>query len=101
MAQDVIVDDYLGPVWTPDSSTVIYVGRDFKRNNPIRWIRADKSSGGRIGTGTQMNSDLAVFADGKRVRLAFRALGITGSTDKTWQRVYVTSFEMSDLTVTD
>ncbi|MGC6417747.1 MAG: TolB family protein [Bradymonadia bacterium] len=94
---DVVVDDYHGPAWTPDGSVVLYVKRDFKENNPVRWVSSNGASRGLVDTGTQMNSDLAVIGDGKRVKLAFRALGLKGSTDKVWQRVYVTTFSMSDL----
>lgn len=97
LSKDVIVDDHMGPAWTPDSSTVLFVKRDFKRNNPVRWVRRDASEGGILDTGTQLNSDLVIGADRKGLRLAFRALGQTGSTNKTWQRLYVVRFTMDDL----
>tara|TARA_B100001093_G_scaffold494491_1_gene537961 strand:- start:703 stop:1836 length:1134 start_codon:yes stop_codon:yes gene_type:complete len=97
LATDVVVDDYHGPAWTPDGTVVLFVKRDFEKNNPVHWSRADGSKSGMLNTRTQMNSDLAVAGDGGKIKLAFRALGLTGSTDKTWQRVYVTSFTMADL----
>jgi Tol biopolymer transport system component len=97
LSSDVVVDDYHGPAWTPDSSTVLYVKRDFKGNNPVRWSKVNNTAHGILATGTQMNADLAVYAAGKRIMLAFRTLGLTGSSEKTWQRIYVTSFEMDDL----
>ena len=97
LAKDVIVDDHLGPAWTPDSSTILYVARDFKKNNPVRWVRRDGAEKGVLETGTQLNSDLAIGADKKGLRLAFRALGQSGSTNKTWQRLYMVRFTMDDL----
>lgn len=97
LAKDVIVDDHLGPAWTPDSSTILFVRRDYKANNPIRWVRKDGTANGVLDTGTQINSDLSIAADKKGLRLAFRALGQTGSTNKTWQRLYIVSFAMDDL----
>lgn len=97
LAEDVVVDDHYGPAWTPDSSTLLFVRRDYKANNPIRWVRKDASQNGVLDTGTQINSDLTIAADKKGLRLAFRALGQTGSTNKTWQRLYVVTFTMDDL----
>lgn len=97
LAKDIIVDDHFGPAWTPDSSTILFVRRDYKDNNPIRWVRKDGSQNGILDTGTQINSDLAIAADKKGLRLAFRALGQTGSTNKTWQRLYFVTFTMDDL----
>ena len=60
-------------------------------------MRRDGSQKGVLETGTQLNSDLAIGADRKGLRLAFRALGQTGSTNKTWQRLYMVRFTMDDL----
>ncbi|MEZ4469136.1 MAG: hypothetical protein R3F43_33045 [bacterium] len=97
LAKDVVVDDHKGPAWTPDASTILFVQRDFKRDNPVRWIRRDGSQTGILDTGTQLNSDLALGAQGATLRLAFKALGQTGSTNKTWERLYVVTFAMEDL----
>ncbi|MCB9549106.1 MAG: PD40 domain-containing protein [Myxococcales bacterium] len=97
LAKDVVVDDHRGPAWTPDASTILFVQRDFKRDNPVRWIRRDGSESGVLDTGTQLNSDLALGAQGATLRLAFKALGQTGSTNKTWERLYVVTFTMDDL----
>jgi|JI10StandDraft_1071094.scaffolds.fasta_scaffold14382_8 Tol biopolymer transport system component len=97
LAKDVVVDDHRGPAWTPDSSTLLFVQRDFKRDNPVRWVRKDGSGSGVLDTGTQINSDLAVIAEGGTIKLAFKALGLQGSTNKTWERLYVVTFTMDDL----
>lgn len=95
---DVVVDDHRGVVWTPDSTVLFYVKKDFGKNNPVRWAKADASQSGTLDTGTQLNSDLALFgaASGK-LQLAFKALGQTGSTNKTWERLFMITFAMSDL----
>lgn len=97
LADDVVVDDHLGPAWTPDGSTVLFVKRDFKNDNPVHWARIDASASGKLETGTQLNSDLAIFGSGEALKLAFKALGQKGSSDKTWERLYVVTFGMSDL----
>lgn len=97
LAGDVVVDE-AGPAWSPDGSTVFYVKRDFKRDNPVQWARVDGSGKGMLDTGTQLNADLAVYAAGPRqMMLAFKALGQKGSSDKTWERLYVVTFSMDDL----
>ncbi len=97
LAQDVVVDD-LGPAWSPDGRAVLFVKRDFKENNPIRWVSTDGVRRGQLQTGTQLNSDLAIHSSSNgRIKLAFRSVGLNGSSDKLWQRVYVTSFTMDDL----
>ncbi len=98
LADDVVVDDHYGPQWTPDGQTLLYVKRDFKRNNPVMWVRTDGSATGRLDTGTQLNSDLTLTARGDQLMLAFKAQGQTGSSDKTWERLYVVTFTAADLT---
>jgi Tol biopolymer transport system component len=98
VAKNVLVDDHQGPVWTPDGQTLLFVKQDFKNDNPVRWVRTDGSVGGVLATGTQLNSDLALFpGSGGSMKLAFKALGQKGSSDKTWERIYVVSFQLSDL----
>ena len=97
LAEDVVVSDTSGPVWLPNGQSILYVSRDYERNNPIRWVRTDGTAGGVLATGTQINSDLALFADGPQLKLAFRALGLKGEVEKTWQRVYLVTFEEADL----
>ena len=98
LARDVVVDDHQGPAWTPDGSTVLYVKRDFKVDNPVRWVKADGSASGTLDTGTQLNSDLVLHdRGGGNMALAFKALGQKGSTDKTWERLYLVTFSINDL----
>ncbi|MCB9522359.1 MAG: PD40 domain-containing protein [Myxococcales bacterium] len=97
LARDVVVDDHEGPVWTPDGTTLLYVKKDFKADNPVMWVRRDESAKGTLDTGTQLNSDLSLYNAGGQLKLAFKALGQRGSTEKTWERVYVVGFTMGDL----
>lgn len=95
---DVVMEDGTGPVWSPDGTVIFYVKRDFKNDNPVRWVRRDSGEKGTLATGTQLNGDLALTGDASgSLRLAFKALGQTGSTDKTWERLYVVTFTMADL----
>lgn len=98
LESDVVVDDGSGPVWSPDGSTLFYVKRDFKNDNPVRWVRRDGGENGTLATGTQLNGDLAIFGDASgTIKLAFKALGQSGSTDKTWERLYLVTFNLADL----
>lgn len=95
---DVVWEDGSGPVWSPDGSTLFYVKRDFKNDNPVYWTRQDGSQKGELNTGTQLNGDLSLIAgEGGEIKLAFKALGQKGSTEKTWERLYVVTFTMADL----
>lgn len=97
LATDVVVDDHFGPQWTPDGQTILFVQRDFKRDNPVMWTRQDGSAKGVLDTGTQLNGDLALRQNGEQLILAFKALGQRGSTNKTWERLYVVTFSAADL----
>ncbi len=97
LAKNVVVDDHRGPAWTPDGTTLLYVKHDFKADNPVHWVRADGSAKGHLATGTQLNSDLALSMRAGKLALAFKALGQKGSTDKTWERLYMVTFDMTDL----
>ena len=98
LAKDVIVDDHKGPAWSSDSSSVFYVQKDYKLSNPIMWSMIDGSRKGVVTAETQINSDLNAFhtPDGK-THLAYRSAGLKGSVKKTWQKIFVVSFKMSDL----
>ncbi len=97
LAKNVVYADHRGPQWTPDGTTLLYAKKDFKRDNPVEWARVDGSAKGVLKTGTQLNSDLALYARGEQLLLAFKALGKKGSTEKTWQRVYLVTFSRLDL----
>lgn len=97
LASNVVVDESGGPAWSPDGSVLFYVQQDFKEDNPVKWVKADGSAFGTIDTGTQLNGDLAVFGKGENISLAFKALGQKGSTDKTWERLFLVTFTMADL----
>lgn len=97
LASNVVVDESAGPAWSPDSTTVFFVQQDFKTDNPVMWVKADGTSHGTLDTGTQLNSDLSAFGKGDRVSLAFKALGQKGSTEKTWERIFLVTFTMADL----
>ncbi len=98
LAKDVIVDDHKGPAWSGDASIIFYVKKDYKRSNPILWTRRDGSKSGLLTSETQINSDLNAHhkADGTTY-LAYRSAGLKGSLKKTWQRIFVLKFQMSDL----
>ncbi len=97
LASNVVMDESNGPAWSPDSTTLFFVQQDFKADNPVQWVRADGTQHGNLDTGTQLNSDLAAFGKGDKVMVAFKALGQKGSTEKTWNRIFLVSFAMSDL----
>ena len=61
---------------------VIYVARDFKRDNPVSWVSVDGQNKGRLKTNTQLNSDLDIHVSGDRLRLAFSSQGVRGANQK-------------------
>lgn len=95
---DVIVDDHKGPAWSADSSAIFYVKKDYKRSNPIMWMSIEGGKGGLLTSETQINSDLNAFhrKDGTTY-LAYRSAGLKGAVKKTWQKIFVIGFKMSDL----
>jgi Tol biopolymer transport system component len=97
LASNVVVDEATGPAWAPDSSAVFFVQQDFKTDNPVKWVRADGSAHGTIDTGTQLNGDVSAFGKGDRIMLAFKALGQKGSTEKTWERLFLVTLTLADL----
>ena len=97
LAKDVIVDDHKGPAWSGDSSTIFYVQKDYKRSNPIMWTKINGKKKGLITSETQINSDLNAYHRGDETYLAYRSAGLKGSIKKTWQRIFVVRFKMSDL----
>lgn len=97
LASDVVVADEHGPVWLPDNNTLLYVKSDFKRDNPIAWIRISGKEGGVLKTNTQLNSDLALHNSDSGLRLAFTTPGKRNDANKTWRKVFVLDFNLADL----
>jgi Tol biopolymer transport system component len=97
LVSDVIVADVNGAIWMPEGQKLIFVKRDFKRDNPISWVSADGKSGGRLSTNTQLNSDLDLHVSPNRSRLAFTAHGLKGADKKTWRQIFVIDIKASDL----
>lgn len=97
LASDVVADERSGPAWSPDATTVFFVQQDFKRDNPVVWVRADGTAHGTVETETQLNGDVTIFGKADHLSLAFKALGQKGSTDKTWERLYLVTLTMADL----
>ena len=95
--EDVVVADVNGPIWLPDGNKLIYVSRDFRRDNPVAWVSKDGISRGVIKTNTQLNSDLDLHVSGDRLRLAIASQGVMGSSQKTWQQIFIVEFRASDL----
>ena len=98
LAKDVIVDDHKGAAWSADSQTIFFVKRDLSRANPIMWINIKNKNSGIITQETQLNSDLSAHhtRDGATM-LAYTAKGFKRSKDKSWRRIFVVKFTMSDL----
>lgn len=97
LASDVVVSDVNGPLWVPDGSKLIFVSRDFKRDNPVSWIAVDGKKRGIIKTNTQLNSDLDLHVSGDRLRLAVASQGVKGASQKTWRQVFIVEFRATDL----
>jgi Tol biopolymer transport system component len=98
LVPNVIVDDHQGAVWSSDGQFVIFVKKDYKRNNPIMWIHVESGRSGIVTQKTQINSDLSIFynEDGS-MKLAYKAAGLQGSKTKTWERIFTVSFTLEDL----
>ena len=98
LAKDVIVDDHKGAAWSADSQHVFFVKRDLTRANPIMWINLKNQSSGIVTQETQLNSDLSAhYTSSGATLLAYTAKGFKGSKDKSWRRIFVVQFTMSDL----
>jgi Tol biopolymer transport system component len=77
LVPNVIVDDHQGAVWSSNGQFVIFVKKDYKRNNPIMWIHVESGRSGIVTQKTQINSDLSIFynEDGS-MKLAYKAAGL-------------------------
>ncbi len=70
IARNVIPDVSSGPAWLPDSKRIAYVRNDKQDYSPIHIVDINTHKGARLETGTSINHDLAISADGI---IAFRA----------------------------
>lgn len=70
VANNVLPDVASGPAWFPDSMRIAYVVNDKQNYNPIHVVDVASRKSLRLETGTSINHDLAISAQGI---LAFRA----------------------------
>ena len=64
---------------------------------PLCGSKINGKKKGLITSETQINSDLNAYHRGDETYLAYRSAGLKGSVKKTWQRIFVVRFKMSDL----
>lgn len=104
VARDVVKPDRSNPIWTPDSTRVLFISRNDKDGDEIAWVRvADPSKRGVVTTHTFLNNDLDLFVPegGSEGWLAFTAQGKVGDKKTRWKRVYVVKVKLSDLSLAD
>lgn len=70
VAYNVVPDVSQGPAWLPDSKHIAYVRNGKRDYSPIYVVDVNTHKEARLETGTNINHDLAISADGI---LAFRA----------------------------
>ncbi len=102
LATDVLKPDRSNPVWTPDSTRVLFVQRDEAKGDTITWVRIDDpKKRGEIVTHTLLNNDLDLVAQpgSGEGALAFTAQGKEGDKKTRWKRVYVVRVKLDDLSV--
>ena len=80
VARNVIPDVTNGPAWMPDSRRIAYIRNDTRDYSPIYVVDVDTRKSARIATGTSINNDLSISADGV---LAFRA------QVEQWDRIFL------------
>ena len=95
LAEDVVVSDTSGPVWLPNGESILYVSRDYERNNPIRWVRTDGTAGGVLATGTQ--STLILHSCRWAAAQASQGIRARRGGRKDLAKIYLVTFEESDL----
>lgn len=61
------------------------------------WADIHGKKKGMITSETQINSDLNAYHNGDTIQLAYRSAGLKGAVKKTWQKIFVISFKMSEL----
>jgi len=88
---DVIKPDRSNPVWTADSSHVIFVKKKDRKTekDPLMWVSADDpKTKGVIKTSTQLNGDPALFTAGEEQRLCWKSQGRVKDKKKRWRKIY-------------
>ncbi len=84
--------DYDTFVWHPNKPYLLFAKQSEGEANPICYINVQ--TGGesiRLETGTLLNSNLAISADGRK--LAFCAQGKQGDKNLTWRKLYIVNLE--------
>lgn len=97
LVKDVFGDKNRNPVWSEDGRYIFFVKHDLDRANPIMWVDIQSKKKGVITQETQLNEDLSIHYKNGVNYLAYSAQGFKDSTDKTWKRIFVVRFKMSDL----
>ena len=87
VAYNVVPDVSLGPAWLPDSRHIAYVRNGKQDYSPIYVVDVNTHKEARLETGTNINHDLAISADGM---LAFRA-----QVDQ-WDQIFLVKFPEVD-----
>ena len=84
--------DYDTFVWYPDKPYILFAKQSEEEANPICYIDVQTGSESiTLETGTLLNSNLAISADGKK--LAFCARGKQGDKNLTWRKLYMVDLE--------
>lgn len=102
LASDVLKPDRSNPVWTPDSSRILFVKVDEKKSDPISWVSVDDpKKTGTVNTATLLNNDLDLYVveGGKEGLLAFTAQGQVGDKKTRWKQVYMARVKLDDFTL--
>lgn len=92
----VVKPDLANPVWSADSTKVVFVRDNAGQNNPIAWVDvANPKAVKNLPTGTVQNSDLAGFPAGEgQIRLLWTAQGKKSDKEKTWRKVYTDTYKL-------
>lgn len=95
LAENVLAGSRAGPAWSPDSDGLFVVEENAQAMNPILWVPL--AAGGkpaRFQTGTELNTDIECFYNGKEAYLVFAAQG-GGEKDeeKRWRKLFLAKLE--------
>ncbi len=89
IAKNAKAPESAGPAWTPDGKYIVFVRPDPAKAHPLRIVKvAPKQFSKHLKTNTLSNSDPVVTARAGKWWVAFTALGVKGSSDLTWRKVY-------------